>query len=100
MRKITEESIKAFYTKGKLNKQNMSISYSKTQDTSYMNLHGNTIAIYSYFNNTLQVSSCGWLTPTTKERLNALKGVHIQQKNFVWYLNGKEWNGELITIKN
>ena len=100
MRKITELSKNAFYTKGKLNKQNMSVSYSKSQDTSYMSLHGNTIAIYSYFNKTLQISSCGWFTPTTKERLNALNGVNIQQKNFIWFLNGKEWDGELITIKN
>lgn len=35
----------------------------------------------------------------TKERLNALQGVNIVQKNFVWYLNGKEWNGELTDIK-
>ena len=31
--------------------------------------------------------------------MNALPNVHIQQKNFVWYLNGKEWNGALTDIK-
>ena len=34
----------------------------------------------------------------TKERLNGLHGVSITQKNFIWYLNGKKWNGNLIKI--
>lgn len=36
----------------------------------------------------------GWATPPTKERLNALDGVSIQQKKGKWYLNGVEWSGE------
>ena len=38
----------------------------------------------------------GYKTNTTKERLNGIPGVCIQQKKGVWYLNGKEmldgWN--------
>jgi len=33
-----------------------------------------------------------------RERLNALNGVSIAQKNFVWYLNGKEWDGSWTKI--
>ena len=40
----------------------------------------------------------GWSSNTTKERLNGLTGVNIWQKDFVWYLNGEEWNGEWIRI--
>ena len=99
MRKITEESTKAFYNKGTLNKQNMSVFFDRYDYKSRMLLHNNCIATYDHQENILNINSCGWFTPTTKERLNALKGVNIQQKDFKWYLNGIEWNGNNINIK-
>ena len=64
-----------------------------------LKLHGNNIAYrYNDPERTLTIDSCGWLTPTTKERLNALPDVNIQQNNFVWFLNGEEWNGQKIDI--
>tara|TARA_R110002033_G_scaffold26863_1_gene61514 strand:- start:267 stop:515 length:249 start_codon:yes stop_codon:yes gene_type:complete len=64
-----------------------------------LKLHGNTIAYrYNDPQRTLTIDSCGWLTLTTKERLNALPDVNIQQNNFVWFLNGEEWNGQKIDI--
>ena len=99
MRQITEESKNAFYNKGKLNKQNMIVFYDKYDQTSRMLLHDNCIAKYDHDNKKLNVSNCGWFSNTTKERLNALTNVEIRQKDFVWYLNGKEWNGNPIDIK-
>lgn len=93
MRQITKESVNAFLNKQNLNKQNMSIFYSNSQDTSYMALHGNTIAIYQHFNNVLKISNCGWQSNTTKERLNALPDVDIRQKTLFGILmvnNGME----------
>lgn len=55
-------------------------------------LHGNKIA--EHREDGLYITHCGWKTKTTKERLNAISGVNIFQKNYVWYLNGEEWNGE------
>ena len=98
MRKITEQSTNAFFNKGKLNKQNMSVFYDRYDQTSRMLLHGNCIATYDHDNKRLTISNCGWFSNTTKERLNALPNVHIQQKNYVWFLNGKEWNGKKIDI--
>ncbi len=98
MRKITEESVKAFLNKGTLNKQNMNVFFDRYDYKSRMLLHDNCIATYDHDNKRLSISNCGWFTPTTKERLNALPNVDIRQKNFVWYLNGKEWNGEKIDI--
>lgn len=98
MRKITSQAVDSFYSKGNFKQSNTKVFYSKSQDTSYLALHGNTIAILYHPTNKLMISSCGWQTNTTKERLNALKGVRIHQKNFVWYLNGEEWDGELTEV--
>mgnify|MGYP003109534383 FL=1 len=97
MRKITKESINAFLNAEKFSKQNMSVEV--LPNVTILKLHQNPIAyLYNDPNKTLSISNCGWFTPTTKERLNALPNVYIQQKNYVWYLNGKEWNGELTDI--
>lgn len=113
MRQITRESVNAFNNSFTFSKSNMRVDYSygKTNELpSYNNTYltklkyqGNTIAIKSLNKHTsierLFITNCGWFSNTTKERLNALQGVNIVQRNFVWYLNGKEWNGELTEIK-
>jgi len=113
MRQITKESISAFNNSFTFNRQNTSVEvgYGKTKELPSCNntyltklkLHGNTIAVKSLNRHTgierLFINNCGWFTPTTKERLNALPNVNIVQKNYIWYLDGKEWNGELTEIK-
>jgi len=97
MRKITKESINAFLNAKKFSKQNMAVEV--LPNVTILKLHGNSIAyLYNDPNKTLSIQNCGWFSNTTKERLNALPNVHIQQKNFIWYLNGEEWNGNLIDI--
>jgi hypothetical protein len=97
MRKITQETIEHFYSAKKFNKANMEIEV--LPNVTIMKLYGNAIAyLYNDVKRTLSITNCGWQTVTTKDRLNALEGVSICQKNFVWYLNGKEWNGKLIDI--
>lgn len=97
MRKITKEAINAF-----MNAENFNGSNTKVEvlpNVTILKLHGNAIAYrYNDPERTLSITNCGWPTNTTKERLNAIDGVHIVQKKGVWYLNGKEWNGELIDI--
>ena len=100
MRKITEESINAFYNKGTLKKQNMDVFFDRYDYKSRMLLYNNCIATFDHQENILTINNCGWFTVTTKERLNALEGVNIQQKAFKWYLNGIEWNGSNINIKH
>ena len=98
MRKITKESIQAFNNCKEFNKQNMQVEV--LPNVTILKLHNNPIAYrYNDPKQTLSITNAGWETNTTKERLNALEGVSIQQKNFVWYLNGKKWDGELIEIK-
>ena len=57
-----------------------------------LKLHGNTIATIDELG-VLSVSNAGWATNTTKERLNGIPGVRVNQKNWNWFLNGVEWDG-------
>jgi len=68
-----------------------------TGKSSYLLLHGHVIAIMDYSKG-LFITSAGWATPTTKERLNGLPNVHIVQKNFEWFLNGELWDGSLTKV--
>lgn len=99
MRQITRESINAFLNGQTFNKQNMSVTVDQYKDPNNiylklttLRLHGNAIAKRQ--NGQLYITNAGWSTNTTKERLNALPNVRIQQKAFSWYLNGREWSGE------
>ena len=97
MRQITKQSIDAFLNAKKFSKQNMLVEV--LSNVTILKLHGNAIAyLYNDPQKTLSITNAGWQSNTTKERLNALPNVSIQQKNYVWYLNGKEWNGNLIDI--
>ena len=97
MRLITKESITAFMNAQKFNKANMSVEV--LPNVTILKLHNNAIAYrYNDPQRTLMITNCGWFTPTTKERLNALEGVNIYQKSFKWFLNGKEWDGSKTDI--
>jgi len=99
MRKITKQSIQAFYNDKPFNRQNMSVEV--LPNVTVLKLHGNPIAYrYNDPQRTLSITNAGWDTVTTKERLNALNGVKIVQKDFEWYLNGVKWDGRLIDINN
>jgi len=103
MRLITEQSVTAFLNGNKFNKSNMSVEVEPNVTT--LKYQGNAIAYkYNDPKNTISITNCGWESTTTKERLNGvieLSGLNIgriYQKNWVWYLDGKEWNGNLIDI--
>jgi len=44
------------------------------------------------------ITNAGWKSKTTKERLNGLSGVHIQQVRGNWFLNGREWDGRWVNV--
>jgi len=96
MRKITRDSVNAFLNRQTFKRQNMEVT--SFDDSFYLKLHGNTIAVL-HGDGTLMITDAGWESKTTKERLNGLPNVNIHQKNFVWYLNGEEWDGNLTEIK-
>ena len=95
MRKITREACQAFENARNYKKDNTQV-IAHNENKIRMYLHGNFIAFKG--KDGTYISSAGYRTRTTKERLNGLTGVHIQQRDYVWYLNGESWNGEWIKV--
>ena len=98
MRKITSEAKKAFEAGRDYNGGNTRVIRGG------LFLFGNKIAEYASLfpgdgNRDINITNAGWFTSTTKERLNALEGVHIVQNAGEWYLNGTKWDGSWITVK-
>ncbi len=88
MRKITELASNAFYNEKDFNLSNTRV-YFDGLGGGFLYLHNNLIAEIDYRSNKLKISSAGWETNTTKERLNGIlneKLLYITQKDFVWYL--------------
>ncbi len=96
MRKITEQACYAFENGAVYKNGNTFVRDGQ------MLLHGNVIAewnsLFNTMNKTINITLAGWNTNTTRERLNGLQGVSIKVKNDKTFLNGKEWDGEWITI--
>jgi hypothetical protein len=98
MKNITFEACTLFMAGQQFKKSNTEVVV--LPNVTVLKLFGNEIAYrYNDPEKTLSITNCGWKTATTKERLNGIDGVCIQQKKGDWYLNGKLWNGELINVK-
>lgn len=78
MRKITQEAVNAFANNKAFKKQNMEVRVENKPAQTCLKLHGNTIA--KKVDGALFITNAGWLSNTTKERLNALPNVSIYQK--------------------
>jgi hypothetical protein len=92
MRKVTQETVNAFI-------QGMPKKVGNTRTNGkQLFLHGNLISEHRA--DGLYVSNAGWNSRTTKERLNALPNVSIQQKKNQWYLNGESWDGQWAKVNS
>ena len=87
MRKVTEESVRAF-------KNNRNIKSGNTQvvvedGVVSMYLHGNKIARKNISTNVIEINNCGYESNVTKDRINSIidsiGGDRIYQSQFVWY---------------
>lgn len=90
MRKITREIVNAFQ-----NSRSLTIGNSRTNGESLW-LFGNKIAEIK--RDGLWITNAGWKSVTTKERLNGLSGVNIQQVRGKWFLNENEWDGTWVNV--
>ena len=83
MRKITKESIKAFYNREPFKKSNMIVE--NKQGKTYLKLFNNIIAKLDE-NNELFITTAGWNSVTTRERLNGLSGFILGLKKGKYFL--------------
>ena len=97
MRKITKESIKAFYNREPFKKSNMIVENIK--GVTKLKLHNNTIAKLDEINE-LFITTAGWNSVTTRERLNGLSEVKLGTRKGQLYLNNIPWDGKLTNIRN
>jgi hypothetical protein len=95
-RKITTQACNAFMSAKGFTLDNTTVSVFDGKIV--LSLHGHTIARREVGSNEIQITNAGWFSNTTKERLNGLPGVSVVQRKGVWFLNGKEWNGEWVTV--
>ena len=97
MRKITEKSIKAFYNREPFKKSNTIVE--NIEGVIKLKLHNNTIAKLDEVNE-LFITTAGWNTRTTRERLNGLNEVILGTNKGQLYLNNIPWDGKLTNIKD
>lgn len=99
MRKVTQQAVAAFLADRPGIFGNTRVELSPLGAVTVLKLHGNAIARKDVANNkALEICDGGWTSNTTKDRLNGLPCVSVCQKNWQWYLNGKEWSGNWTTI--
>jgi hypothetical protein len=98
MRKITQQAVNAFLNETPISIDNTRVSH--RSGITILTLHGNEIARKNWNGkNEIEISNAGWFSNTTKERLNGLPSVSIQQKKGQWYLNGQKWDGKWTKVK-
>lgn len=94
MRKISKAAADAFMRGVNFRSSNTTVEVDG--DEVVMRLFGNAIAYKRGIN--ISITSAGWQTATTKERLNAIPNVNLVQRKGEWYLNGKLWNGKITKL--
>lgn len=70
--------------------------YQDSEGATILALHGNPIARRS--GTSIQITTAGWNTLTTRERLNGLPGVRVYSKRGQLHLNGNPWDGSWIEV--
>jgi hypothetical protein len=97
MRKITAQAADAFKAGHAFKLSNTRVEIRNGE--AFLYLHDNMIAHKA--GDQLYITHCGWKTPTTKERLNAVLDAfrlpRLKQKDYTWYLVGVK-NAEGLNI--
>ena len=92
MRKIEQQMNRAIATKTDWSSSNTRVEFNDSTNCSNVFLHGHRIATFSHNLKAVKLSSCGYTTPTTKSRLNAILsevkyGCSVFQKNWNWFVS-------------
>ena len=97
MRKITRESVNALLQGRCYNKDNTRVAI--VEQGMALFLHGNAIALVT-LNGQIKITTAGYNTKTTKERLNGLPGVNLKTKKGQLQLNGADYDGSWVVVDN
>ena len=106
-KKISQDSVNAFLNKETFNRENMMVGRGP-ESSWYLMLHGNAIAKMAS-DGTIYVSTCGWHTRTTLERLNCLlytlgSTCRLRMKKFEPFLETKHgllnWHDDFVVRYN
>lgn len=95
MRQITKDAIHAFMEGEYFLRSNTEVICTPMSVSLY--LHKHPIA-RRFKDGSIIISNAGWFSNTTKERLNGIPGVSIVQRNYCWFLNDVEWDGDWIKL--
>jgi hypothetical protein len=94
MRKITTKAFEAFRSNQEFSLDNTYVTSDENQTSMY--LHFNCIAKKCRKSGIVEITTAGWNTPTTKERLKPFACVHTIKHEL--HLEGLPWTGEWIVI--
>tara|TARA_R110002110_G_scaffold414828_1_gene646076 strand:- start:1510 stop:1803 length:294 start_codon:yes stop_codon:yes gene_type:complete len=94
MRQITTRAFSAFRANQDFSLDNTRVTSDENQTSMY--LHGNCIARKCRKSGMVEITTAGWNTPTTKERLKPFAGVHTIKHEL--HLEGLPWTGDWTVI--
>lgn len=99
MKVVTQNAVTCFRNGGNGTFSNTNVV--TENGVSKMYLFGNLIAVMEHTptGGTMRITNAGWFSKTTKERLNGLPNVRINQSKGEWFLNGQKWNGSFIDVQ-
>lgn len=100
MRKITTQAIDAFYQCKPFKKSNteVRILLDRAEWVSHLYLFDNLIAKYNHDRKHCEITTAGWDSRTTRERLNGLRHVSLYTSKGKLYLNDNEWDGKWTDV--
>ncbi|MAF79869.1 hypothetical protein CL629_02190 [bacterium] len=94
MRNITEKAFEAFRNNREFSRDNTYVTSDGEQTRMY--LHFNCIARKCLKSGIVEITTAGWDTPTTKERLKPFARVSHSKRQL--YLGNLQWTGEWTII--
>ena len=93
MNKLEQKMVEAITERKPFRMSNTEFMQTRDKKNWVLVLHGNTIALFGNKKGNCKpkkISFRGWLTNTTKSRLNALDGINVRILKGVPYLNGEK----------
>lgn len=93
MNKLEQKMVEAITERKPFRMSNTEFMQTRDKKNWVLVLHGNTIALFGNKKGNCKpkkISFRGWLTNTTKSRLNALDGINIRIRKGIPYLNGEK----------